>query len=113
MMIYKIFRAEEWAAFQAAGQTLGAPIDLADGYVHLSTGSQVGRTVELYFSGAEGLKILALEAEKLGDDLKWEPSRGGDLFPHLYRALHMDDVAWQMDLPLVGGKHNFPKGVLE
>lgn len=112
MLIYKIFRAGEWAAFAQAGQTRGAPIDLADGFVHLSTGAQVARTAELYFAGVEGLKILALDADTLGTALRWEPSRGGDLFPHLFRALHSADVLWQMDLPIVDGHHVFPKGVL-
>jgi len=112
MMIYKIFRADEWAAFEAAGETLGAPIDLADGYVHISTGTQVAETVDKYFNKVEGLQILALDADTLGEALKWEPSRGGDLFPHLYRALRMKDIAWVKPLPLVGDKHLFPDGVL-
>ena len=112
MMIYKIFRADEWAAFEAAGETLGAPIDLADGYVHISTGTQVAETVSKYFSKGEGLQILALEADTLGDALKWEPSRGGELFPHLYRILRMEDIAWVKPLPLVDGAHVFPDGVL-
>ena len=112
MMIYKIFRADEWAAFEAAGETLGAPIDLADGYVHISTATQVAETVSKYFSKREGLKILALDADTLGEALKWEPSRGGDLFPHLYRALQMEDVAWVKPLPLEGDDHVFPDGVL-
>ena len=112
MMIYKIFLADEWAAFEAAGETLGAPIDLADGYVHISTGTQVAETVAKYFSKKEGLKILALEADTLGEALKWEPSRGGELFPHLYRILRMEDVAWVKPLPLDGDTHVFPDGVL-
>ncbi len=112
MMIYKIFRADEWAAFEAAGETLGAPIDLADGYVHISTGTQVAETVSKYFGGVEGLQILALDPDTLGDALKWEPSRGGALFPHLYRTLRMEDIAWVKPLPLNGDEHVFPEGVL-
>lgn len=112
MMIYKIFLAAEWAAFEAAGETLGAPVDLADGYVHISTGAQVAETVFKYFNNVEGLRILALDPETLGDALKWEPSRGGALFPHLYRALRMEDVVWTKPLPLNGGEHVFPDGVL-
>ncbi len=112
MMIYKIFRADEWVALKAAGETLGAPIDLADGYVHISTGAQVAVTVSKYFSKVEGLRILALDSDTLGAALKWEPSRGGDLFPHLYRALRMDDVVWAKPLPLDGDGHVFPDGVL-
>ncbi len=112
MMIYKIFRADEWAVFEAAGETLGAPIDLADGYVHISTGTQVAETVDKYFNKVEGLWILALEPDTLGEALKWEPSRGGDLFPHLYRALRMEDIVWVKPLPLEGDAHVFPAGVL-
>ncbi|OUS07219.1 hypothetical protein A9Q96_07940 [Rhodobacterales bacterium 52_120_T64] len=112
MMIYKIFRADEWAAFEAAGETLGAPIDLADGYIHISTGAQVAETVSKYFGGIEGLQILALDPDTLGDKLKWEPSRGGALFPHLYRMLRMDDIAWVKPLPLDGDEHVFPEGML-
>ena len=112
MMIYKIFRADEWAAFEAAGETLGAPIDLADGYVHISTGTQVAETVSKYFGGVEGLQILALNPDTLGEALKWEPSRGGDLFPHLYRILRMEDIAWVKPLPFEGDQHVFPDGVL-
>ena len=112
MMIYKIFRADEWAALKAAGETLGAPIDLADGYVHISTGTQVAETVSKYFSKVEGLRILALDADTLGEALKWEPSRGGELFPHLSRILRMEDVAWVKPLPLDGDEHVFPDGVL-
>ena len=111
-MIYKILRADEWTAFEAAGETRGAPIDLADGYVHISTGTQVAETVAKYFDGVEGLRILALDPKTLGDELKWEPSRGGDLFPHLYRILRMEDVAWVKPLPLSNNGHIFPAGVL-
>ncbi len=112
MQIYKIFRADEWAELCDQGQTEGAPIDRQDGYVHLSTGAQVAETVARYFAGEEGLAILALETDGLGDDLKWEPSRGGDLFPHLYRKLRLEDILWQTDLPLGEDGHEFPEGVL-
>ena len=113
MLIFKIFRADEWAQFVADGETAGAPIDLADGYVHISAADQVAETVSKYFAGATGLKILALEADALGDKLIWEPSRGGALFPHLYRNLLADDVVWTKDLPLGSdGAHIFPSGVL-
>jgi uncharacterized protein (DUF952 family) len=108
MLIYKILRADEWAALQAQGQTLGAPIDLADGFVHFSTAKQAGETAAKHFAGADGLFLLALDADVLGDALKWEVSRGDALFPHLYRALHMDDVLWARPLPLVDGAHQFP-----
>jgi uncharacterized protein (DUF952 family) len=81
MLIYKILRSDEWAALQDAGQTQGAPIDVADGYVHFSTAAQAGETASKWFAGVEDLWLLAYDADSLGDALKWEPSRGGDLFP--------------------------------
>lgn len=107
MLIYKIFRADEWASLQAAGETDGAPIDVADGYVHFSTAETVAETAAKYFAGAEGLVLLAVEADGL-DPLKWEPARAGVLFPHLYRKLRVDDVLWSKPLPLVDGAHQFP-----
>jgi uncharacterized protein (DUF952 family) len=108
MLIYKIFRAAEWAGLQAQGETLGAPIDLADGYVHFSTATQVAETARRYFAGVDGLELLAVEADALGDALRWEPSRGDALFPHLYRTLRLTDVAWHTALPMVAGVHRFP-----
>lgn len=111
MLIYKIFRSEEWSALQADGVTQGAPVDIADGFVHFSTAAQAAETAAKHFAGEDGLVLLALEADTLGEALKWEPSRGGALFPHLYRPLRMDDIAWHEPLPLVGGTHQFPKGI--
>ncbi|MCE8009418.1 MAG: DUF952 domain-containing protein [Aestuariivita sp.] len=111
MLIYKIFRADEWSAFRAAGETRGAPIDLQDGYIHFSTAAQVTETAAKHFAGAEGLMLLALEADTLGDTLIWEPSRGGALFPHLYRPMRLTEVHWAHPLPLVDGVHQFPEGV--
>ena len=113
MMIYKIFRAEEWAAFETAGETVGAPVDVADGYIHFSTAAQVAETAAKHFAGEDGLWLLALEAEALGDALKWEPSRGGALFPHLYRSLGKQDVLWARPLPLDGDAHVFPADLAE
>ena len=112
MLIYKIFRADEWATMQADGQTLGAPVDLSDGFVHFSTAEQAAETAAKHFAGAEGLVLLAVEADTLGEALKWEVSRGGALFPHLYREIHMTDVLWAKDLPLVDGVHQFPKDMV-
>jgi uncharacterized protein (DUF952 family) len=108
MMIYKIFRAHENTAFEEQGETLGAPVDLADGYIHFSTAEQAAETAAKHFAGAEGLVLLAVAAEGLGDALKWEPSRGGALFPHLYRPLRRADVLWSRPLPLKDGVHVFP-----
>lgn len=107
MLIYKIFRAEEWSTLQADGETAGAPIDVTDGYIHFSSVETVAETAAKYFAGETGLVLLAVEADGLAS-LKWEPARGGTLFPHLYRYLRMDDVVWAKPLPLVGDTHQFP-----
>jgi uncharacterized protein (DUF952 family) len=109
MLIYKIFRADEWAELQSQSVTKGAPIDIADGYVHFSTAEQARETAAKHFAGEDGLILLALDSDALGDDLKWEPSRGGALFPHLYRELHLSDVLWDKPLPIVDGIHQFPE----
>ena len=106
-LIYKIFRQDEFAAFTESGETLGAPVDLADGYIHFSTAEQVAETAGKHFAGEDGLKLLAVDPAPLGNALKWEPSRGGALFPHLYRPLRKNDVLWSRDLPLVDGSHDF------
>lgn len=108
MLIYKIFRADEWRDLQAKGETLGAPIDLADGFVHFSTATQAQTTADLHFTGVEGLVVSAIETDRLGDALKWEVSRGGDKFPHLFAPLKLTDVVWTKPLPLVDGVHKFP-----
>ncbi|MFD1341363.1 DUF952 domain-containing protein [Litorisediminicola beolgyonensis] len=107
-LIYKLFRAPEYASFTAAGETLGAPVDLQDGYIHFSTAAQVGETAAKHFAGEDGLMLLALDADRLGADLRWEPSRGGQLFPHLYRSLRSEDVLWAKPLPLGPDGHVFP-----
>ena len=108
MLIYKILRAEEWAALQAAGETPGAPIDVADGYVHFSTAAQAAETAAKHFAGVDGLVLLALEAEAMGGALRWEVSRGGAEFPHLYAPLRLRDVIWHAPLPFENGAHRFP-----
>ncbi|MEM1388602.1 MAG: DUF952 domain-containing protein [Pseudomonadota bacterium] len=112
MVIYKIFRDDERADLLARGETLGAPIDVDDGYVHFSTGAQVAETAAKYFAGADDLWLLAVETDTLGPDLRWEPSRGGALFPHLYRPLRQTDLLWEAPLTLQDGAHVFPDGVV-
>lgn len=107
MLIYKIFRADEWADLETNGETVGAPIDVADGYIHFSTAETVARTAAMYFADAPDLVLVAVEAEGL-DPVKWEEARGGQLFPHLYRKMRMTDVVWHRPLPLVDGVHQFP-----
>jgi len=111
MIIYKILRGPEWADLRARGASAGAPVDVADGFVHLSTPAQAAQTAAKHFAGAEGLMLLGVETDRLGADLRWEVSRGGAEFPHLYRALRLSDVAWAQPLPIAGGVHQFPAGV--
>lgn len=111
MLIYKILRATEWQALEAAGHSAGAPVDLADGFIHFSTADQAPETAAKHFAGEDGLMLVAVAAEPLGEALKWEVSRGGALFPHLYRPLTMEDVAWSAPLPLGPTAHVFPKAM--
>lgn len=112
MMIYKILRRPEWDAFRAAGQTAGAPVDLADGYIHFSTSAQVVETAARHFATETNLVLVAVDPDRLGPALRWEPSRGGQLFPHLYRALRLEEVVWDKSLPLGATGHIFPEGLI-
>lgn len=112
MLIFKIFRRPEWNAFRDAGQTAGAPVDLADGFIHFSTASQVPETAARHFATESDLVLVAVRADTLGLALKWEPSRGGALFPHLYRSLRLNEVVWDKSLPLGATGHIFPEGML-
>ena len=112
MPIYKIFRRPEWDAFRAAGETAGAPVDLVDGFIHFSTAAQVAETAARHFASESDLVLVACAPEGLGPELKWEPSRGGALFPHLYRRLRLSDVVWDKSLPLGATGHIFPEGML-
>lgn len=94
MPIYKVLRAAEWAELQARGRTSGAPVDVADGYVHFSTAEQLPVTLEKHFAGETGLVLVAVDPDAAGEAIRWEPSRGGALFAHLYRDLEMSDVLW-------------------
>ncbi|QFU07331.1 hypothetical protein PARPLA_01146 [Rhodobacteraceae bacterium THAF1] len=102
MRIYKIFRATEWRAFDDAGETEGAPVDVADGYIHFSTHDQVGETLAKHFKGETGLILAAAEADDMGDALKWEAAREGQDFPHLYRVLKRDEILWHKEIPRDG-----------
>lgn len=108
MMIYKVFRPAELAALGRDGETPGAPIDVADGYIHFSTAGTLPETLRLHFARAGDLVLVACETEALGQALRWDPSRGGILFPHLYRPLRLSDVVWQKPLPQVDGGHPLP-----
>jgi uncharacterized protein (DUF952 family) len=89
---FKIFTADQWAKFVSDGVFHGAPIDVADGYIHLSTADQLQGTLDKHFAGQTGLVIAEIDLAVLGDAVRWEVSRGGALFPHLYGALPMAAV---------------------
>ncbi len=112
--IYKIVPRELWQTARQAGVFRGAAIDLKDGYIHFSTGSQAVETARLHFAGQADLLLVAVDATAFGDALKWEPSRGGDLFPHLFADLPLDAVLWEKPLPLgANGAHVFPAEIQE
>jgi len=113
-LIFKIAPKAEWREAEAAGVFTGAPVDLADGFIHFSTAAQVGVTAEKHFRGQHDLVLVAVRAAALGADLRWEPSRGGDLFPHLYADLPLEAVAWVEEMPLgPEGAHRLPARVDE
>jgi beta-hydroxylase len=89
---YKILTAGQWAAWQAAGRFTGAPIDIEDGYIHLSAADQVAETAEKYFAGLQELVLVEIDLTMLGEDVRWEPSRGGQLFPHVYGTIPLAAV---------------------
>ena len=111
--IYKICPRALWRDAVAEGRLAGAPIDHADGFIHFSTAEQVAETACRHFAGVADLVLLSVRAAELGDALRYEPSRGGALFPHLYGALPLSAVGSVADLPLgPDGRHAFPPGIL-
>ncbi|WP_292531819.1 DUF952 domain-containing protein [Methylocystis sp.] len=111
--IYKIVSRADWDAAEASGVFNGAAIDVADGFIHLSTAEQVEETAAKYFAGRTDLLLVAVDAAAFGDALKWEVSRGGALFPHLYAPLPFEKVARLDPLPIgANGRHDF-SGVLK
>lgn len=108
-LIFKIVPEDLWQEAEALGVFKGAPVDLADGFIHFSTAEQARETAAKHFAGQDGLLLAAFDADGLGPDLKWEPSRGGDLFPHLYADLPTSLAVWVRPLPLgADGAHIFP-----
>ena len=109
-LIYKIAPRALWQAAEAAGRFAGAPVDVRDGFIHFSTSAQVAETAAKHFSGQDDLLLVAIRTARLDPArLRWEPSRGGALFPHLYGPLALDAVAWVRPLPLApDGRHLFP-----
>ncbi len=98
--IFKILPRREWAVAQAAGRFEGSGVDLKDGFIHFSTAAQAQETARRHFAGQAELVVLAIEADDLGAALRWEPSRGGDLFPHLYGVLDAGLVRAVTEAPL-------------
>ena len=106
--IYKIVGAADWRTAEAAGVFCGSGVDLGDGYIHFSTAAQAPETAAKWFEGRGDLLLAAVEADALGPALRWEPARGGALFPHLYAPLALDAVVWTRPLPLgAEGRHLF------
>jgi uncharacterized protein (DUF952 family) len=92
--IYKICGRAEWQAAEAAGEFRGSPADERDGFIHFSTAAQLPETAAKHFARQTGLILVAVDDEALGGRLKWERSRGGDLFPHLYAPMPLSAVRW-------------------
>ena len=108
--IYKICPQKLWREAEKAGRFTGAPVDLADGFIHFSTATQTRETAQKHFSGQTDLLLIAVDGDRLGEALKYEVSRGGALFPHLYGPLGLDTVIWVRALPLgADGVHEFPE----
>jgi len=99
-LIFKIVPRKCWNAAVAKGVFKGAPVDLEDGFIHFSTAQQVGETARRHFWNQAGLVVVAFDPKSLGDRLKWEPSRGGELFPHLYDRLDPALALWVEPMPL-------------
>jgi uncharacterized protein (DUF952 family) len=89
---YKVLTAEQLEALERDGTFAGAPVDLADGYIHLSTAEQLTETVDKHFAGQADLRVVAVDLPAHGDKVRWEPSRGGALFPHLYEPMRLETV---------------------
>lgn len=106
-VIYKIVDATEWREAIRHGQYAGSADDLRDGYIHLSTAGQLAETARKHFKGRPNLMLVAFLGSSLGPNLKWEPSRGGDMFPHLYGPLPTSRALWSFVLPLDGD--GFPR----
>lgn len=108
-LIYKICPAALWREAEREGVFRGAPVDLQDGYIHFSTAAQVVETAAKHFTGQDNLLLIAVDDATLGDALRYEPSRGGALFPHLYAPLDPAAAAWVRRLPVgPDGRHAFP-----
>lgn len=111
-VIYKICDVALWREAERDGVFHGAAIDIADGFIHFSTPEQVAETAQKHFSGRSDLMLIAVDPARLGAALRWEPSRGGALFPHLYSPLPLSAVVRAEPLPAASdGRFVFPDGV--
>ncbi len=111
-LIYKILARGEWESACDTGLFAGSAVDLADGYIHFSTAKQARETAAKHFSGQTDLLLLSIDPQQCpADALRWEPSRGGALFPHLYGALDVACVAAVDELPLGEDGHQFPDDI--
>lgn len=109
--VFKLCTASAWRDATAAGAYTGSADDVRDGFIHLSTRSQLAETARRYFAGQHDLVVVAFDAAALGDRLKWEPSRGGALFPHLYAPLPTRSALWVRPAPLdAAGLPILPEG---
>ncbi|GAB5470568.1 MAG: DUF952 domain-containing protein [Rhodospirillales bacterium] len=109
-LIYHICRAEEWSEAEAQGQYAGSSQDRADGFIHFSGPGQLRASAAKHRAGQSGLLLIEVATEELGEALRWEPSRGGALFPHLYGRLPLSAVTRTWPLPLeASGRHGFPE----
>ena len=108
-ILYKILSGTEWRAAKARGQFKGSAVDLKDGFIHLSTAQQMRETAARHFAGQDALVLVGFPEDKL-PGLRWEPSRGGDLFPHVYGAIDPARACSVDPLPLENGVHRFPDG---
>lgn len=110
--VLKVLSAADWEAFQRDGVYRGSAADLADGYIHFSTAAQIGATLAKHYAGQAALILLAVRTDDFGDALKWEPARGGDLFPHLYGEMPLSAVKAAAPIRLEAGVHQCPAEVL-
>ena len=107
-VLYKIVSRQIWEEAEKLGVFVGAGIDVKDGYIHLSTAAQARETARLHFAGQTDLLLVAVAEASVAQNLKWEPSRGGQLFPHVYGALDPAKVLWAKPCAWNGAAHDFP-----
>jgi uncharacterized protein (DUF952 family) len=108
--VFKILPAEDWTAAVANSVYLGSALDLKDGFIHFSDASQAQETAARHFAGQTGLTLVAFDEQQFGEQLRWESSRGGALFPHLYSTVDPQLALWAKPLPWDGLTHQFPDG---